>query len=82
MNKSVHLRIEEIRKQKGITKTHIAKKCGKSVAWYYGISTGRRQPNVESLQQIANALDTDVRNFFSDKLSDTLNSECEKKTTA
>lgn len=80
--KPVHLRIEEIRKSKGVTKTHIAKKCGKSVAWYHGISTGRRQPNVESLQQIADALETDVRNFFGDKLSDTLNSEGEDSEKA
>lgn len=73
--KPVHQRIEEIRIRKGVTKTHIAKQCGRSVAWYHGISTGRRQPNVESLQLIADALETDVRNFFADELSDTLNSE-------
>jgi len=71
--KPVHLRIEEIRKSKGVTKTHIAKKSGKSVAWYHGISTGRRQPNVEALQQIADALETDVRDFFDQQLSDTHN---------
>lgn len=73
--KPVHQRIEEIRISKGVTKTHIAKKCGKTVAWYHGISTGRRQPNVESLQQIADALETDVRNFFGDEVSETLNSD-------
>lgn len=77
--KPVHLRIEEIRKSKGVTKTHIAKKCGKTVAWYHGISVGRRQPNVESLQQIADALETDVRNFFEEEVSDTLNDDDENE---
>ena len=67
--KPVHEKIEEIRKEKGVTKTHIAKQCNKSVAWYYGISTGKRKPNVDSLQEIADALNVDVRNFFEDKLS-------------
>jgi len=67
--KPVHEKIEEIRKRKGVTKTHIAKKCNKTVAWYYGISTGRRTANVDTLQQIADALEVDVRDFFEDKLS-------------
>jgi len=71
--KPVYLKIEEIRKQKGVTKTHIAKSCGKTVAWYYGISTGKRVPNVESLQMIADALEVDVRDFFEHTLSVTLN---------
>lgn len=72
--KPVYLKIEEIRVSKGVTKTHIAKSCNKTVAWYYGISTGKRVPNVESLQMIANALEVDVRVFFENGLSDTLNS--------
>ncbi|WP_281659096.1 helix-turn-helix transcriptional regulator [Halobacillus sp. Cin3] len=67
--KPVYEKIEDIRKSKGVTKTHIAKRCGKTVAWYYGISKGKRQPNVESLQEIAKALDVDVRIFFEDSLS-------------
>ncbi|MER2169901.1 MAG: helix-turn-helix transcriptional regulator [Psychrobacillus psychrodurans] len=70
--KPVYLNIEEIRISKGVTKTHIAKSCGKTVAWYYGISTGKRIPNVESLQMIAEALEVDVRDFFENNLSVTL----------
>lgn len=73
--KPVYLKIEEIRVSKGVTKTHIAKCCGKTVAWYYGISTGKRIPNVESLQMIADALEVDIRDFFENKLSVTLNDE-------
>ena len=69
----IHERIEEIRKAKGVTKTHIARKCNRTVSWYHGISTGRRKPNVESLQLIANALEVDVKVFFENDLSDSLN---------
>lgn len=71
--KPVYMKIEEIRVSKGVTKTHIAKSCGKTVAWYYGISTGKRIPNVESLQMIADALEVDVRDFFENNLSVALN---------
>ena len=69
----VYQNIELIRKRKGVTKTHIAKKCNKTTQWYYGISTGKRQPNVEALQQIADALEVDVRDFFTNQLSETRN---------
>ena len=71
--KPVYKRIEEIRVRKGVTKTHIAKRCNKSVAWYHGISIGRRVPNVKVLQEIADALEVDVRIFFADELSVTHN---------
>jgi transcriptional regulator with XRE-family HTH domain len=69
----LHEKIESIRISKGVTKTAIAKKCNKSVAWYHGISTGRRTANVDSIQEIAKALDVHVKVFFEEKLSDTLN---------
>ncbi len=62
--KPVHMRIEEIRKSKGVTKTHIARRCNKTTAWYCGIASGRRKANVESLQMIADALEVPVREFF------------------
>lgn len=76
--KPVYERIEDIRKSKGVTKTHIANQCGKTVSWYYGISVGRRIPDVIALQEIANALEVDVRIFFADELSVTLNSESDE----
>jgi transcriptional regulator with XRE-family HTH domain len=68
----IHLKIEDIRQKKGVTKTHIAKKCGKSVSWYYGISTGKRKPTVDSVVMIAEALEVDIQIFFNKKLSETL----------
>jgi len=67
----IHERIEQIRQRKGVTKTHIANKCGKTPTWYTDISNGRRGISVEALEQIADALEVDVRIFFNNKLSDT-----------
>lgn len=76
--KPVYQRIEDIRISKGVTKTHIAKSCGKTVSWYYGISVGRRTPDVHALQDIADALEVDVRIFFGNQLSETLNRGAEE----
>lgn len=69
----LHEKIEQVRKNKGVTKTFIAKKCGRTPTWYTDISNGRRGVSVDALKQIANALDVDVRIFFGDELSDTHN---------
>lgn len=63
--------IELVRKRKGVTKTHIAKKCGKTPTWYTDISNGKRGMSVEALEQIADALEVDVKVFFDEKLSET-----------
>jgi len=65
----LHEKIEQVRKSKGVTKTFIARKCGRTPTWYTDISNGRRGVSVEALKQIANALDVDIRIFFSDDLS-------------
>lgn len=65
----IHEKIELLRQRKGVTKTHIANKCNKTSAWYTGISKGRSKIDVETLQQIADALEVDVRVFFEDNLS-------------
>lgn len=65
--------IEEIRKRKGITKSHISKYCGKSTQWYSDISRGRRRMYVDDLPKVAEAMGEDVKNFFNNVLSDTRN---------
>ncbi len=69
----VHLKIEEIRKRKGVTKTHIAKSCGHTPQWYSKVSKGEIALDVNKLELIATILEEDVKNFFDYKLSDTLN---------
>ncbi len=66
----IHEKVELVRKRKGVTKSHIAKRCGKTPTWYTDISNGRRGMSVESLQQIADALEVDIKVFFDENLSE------------
>lgn len=67
--------IEETRSNKGITKTHVAKKCGHTSAWYQDIVKGRRRLRVDDLFPIAAALGEQPEYFFKKELSVTLNSD-------
>lgn len=69
----IHLRVEKVRLLHGVTKTHIAKHCNKTVAWYSDVSKGKIRLTVEDLEKIARALNVDVTIFFDRKLSETLN---------
>lgn len=71
---SVVMKIEKTRVQKGITKTHIAKHCGRSVSWYKDIANGRRRVYLDDVFTIAEAIGEDVGNFFKQELSVSLNS--------
>lgn len=73
---TINEKIEKIRERKGVTKTHIAKKCGHTPAWYTDIVKGRRI-KVDTLQKIADALEVDIKIFFDDKLSDSHKNEKE-----
>lgn len=53
--------IEEIRKKKGISKTHIAKHCGKSPQWYSDITSGRRRMYVDDLIQVTEAIGKSIK---------------------
>lgn len=55
MNQAV-VRIEQTRVKKGVTKTHIAKHCERSVSWYNDISKGRRRMYLDDLFPVADAL--------------------------
>lgn len=66
-------RIEEIRVKKGVTKTHIAKHCSRSVSWYADIVKGRRRLYVDDVFLIADAMEMNVILSFDQKLSDTRN---------
>lgn len=66
--------IEKIRDNKGVKKSHIAKYCGKSPAWYTDIIKGRNRMSVDDLLLVADALNENPANFFSSKLSVTRNS--------
>lgn len=64
-------RMEEVRKRKGVTKTHIAKHCGHTVAWYHDIAKGRRKVYLDDAIMIAESLGEELPLFFAKKLSET-----------
>lgn len=69
----VVFKIEQIRKSKGIKKSHIAKHCGKTPSWYTDITKGRNRLSVDDLLLVAESLGEDPSIFFDQKLSVTLN---------
>lgn len=69
----VYLKIEEIRKRKGVTKSHIARACNRTPQWYSKVSKGEITLDVITIQLIAKALEVDVKNFFDQKLNVTFN---------
>lgn len=70
-------RIEQIRKSKGIKKSHIARFCGKTPSWYTDITKGRNRLSVDDLLLVAAAVDEEPKNFFDKQLSVTL--KCSQK---
>lgn len=64
--------IELVRKSKGVTKSHIAKHCNKTSSWYGDITKGKNRLSVDDLFLVAEALNENPINFFSQKLSVTL----------
>lgn len=65
--------IETLRKRKGMTKTHIANHCGKTITWYADIAKGRRRICLDDVLLIAEAMEVEEKIFFDRKLSETLN---------
>lgn len=71
----IYEKIELIRNRKGVTKSHLAIQCDKSPSWYARVSKGKIKLDVDSLINIAKALEVDVKIFFENDLSVTLNKE-------
>jgi len=67
--------IEAVRKKKGVTKTHIAKHCDRSVSWYTDITKGRRRMFLDDLLLVAEALGESPIYFFKYELSETRNNQ-------
>jgi len=77
----VHENVEKIRRAKGITKTHLAKKLNLSLQGYRHITSGNVRLDVERLKIIAEVLGVDPAVFFDDELTESVIKEL-KKTTA
>ena len=54
-------RIKKIRKEKGLSQSEVANKCGKERQSYQRVETGNINPTIWYLQHIAKALDMDMK---------------------
>lgn len=57
-------RIKEVLEQKGIKQTWLAEKLGKSYNMVNAYAQNRQQPRLETLMDIANILDVDVKELI------------------
>jgi transcriptional regulator with XRE-family HTH domain len=57
-------RIKEVLEEKGIKQIWLAKKLGKSYNMVNAYAQNRQQPRLETLMEIANILDVDVKELL------------------
>ena len=60
-------RIKAVLAEKGISQTWLAKKLDKSFSMVNSYACNRIQPNLETLQQIAEILQVDLKDLITDK---------------
>lgn len=64
------LKIKEIRKKKGLTQRQLGEKCGMYESQIRKYENGKANPKLETLQKIADALETPLILFVEDDLLD------------
>ena len=62
-------RIKTARKAKGLSQSELSELIDKSVGYMSYIETGSKKPSLETLIQIANALDVTIDELLSDNIS-------------
>lgn len=60
-------RIKPVLAEKGISQTWLAKKLGKSFSMVNAYACNRSHPNLDTLQQIAEILQVDLKELITDK---------------
>ncbi|SES03273.1 helix-turn-helix domain-containing protein [Salipaludibacillus aurantiacus] len=65
----IHENVEKIRKAKGVTKTHLAKKLNMSLQGYRYLENGDTRLDAERLKVIAHALGENPAIFFDSELT-------------
>lgn len=60
-------RIKAVLEEKGISQTWLAKKLNKSFGMVNAYACNRNQPNLVTLQQIAEILQVDLKDLIADK---------------
>lgn len=64
--KTIGDNIKAIRKEKKITQEELAKKCGLSKNGLWNYENNKREPGIETLNDIASALDTTIEKLLED----------------
>lgn len=62
--KQLGQRIKDIRKQKGLSQSEVANRCGKERQSYQRVETGNINPTIWYLQHIATALDVEIKELL------------------
>lgn len=75
MRSGVGNKIREVRTSKGISCAHVAKKLGIHPSTLGKYESGVRKIDADLLPKIANALDVDVRVFFTHELDEMSNNK-------
>ena len=57
-------RIKELRKRKGLTQEQLAEKVDLATRYVSLIEVGRSSPSLETMENISNALEVDLRDLF------------------
>ena len=60
----MNIKLRQMREQKGLTQSELAKRCSISNRAYQNYELGLRTPNVSVAIKIAQVLNTDVKNIF------------------
>ncbi len=68
----IHENVELVRKAKGVTKTHLAKKLNLSLQGYRHITSGKVRLDVERLKIIADELGVEPAIFFDRNLTESV----------
>lgn len=62
--KKIGERVKTLRKQKGLTQTHLSELVGKDRQYLYKIEKGKVTPNIVTISAIAIALEIPLTEFF------------------
>lgn len=66
--KQIGARIKQVRKDKGLSQSEVANRCGKERQSYQRVETGNINPTIWYLQHIATALDVELKELLNTEL--------------
>lgn len=64
MNLNIGKKLKKLRNNNGYTLKQLSEICGLSISFISDIENNRRNPSIENLNKLADALDVSVNSFF------------------